>query len=200
MKKLLKYVLLFPASCLVNTANASLMFVTPSDVSSLTTSINTANSLIKDATDNNYAPGSPAGGGGGSSTYTSQAYNTWTFNFDDMYMLSSAYIWDYYGHSPTEWNLSFFGRSGSQLSTYDFTIAPDFSGGSTLHNINFADVSGVKSITLSNTNLSIKGGVGLEEVHFGGVSIPEPSSITAFGLALIGLSLRKIKKTKLKFS
>lgn len=192
--------LVLSASSFINVANASLMFITPSDVSSLSTTINSADALIKDATDISYAPGSPSSGGGGTSTYTKRPNNTWTFDFDDVYTLSTAYIWDYYGHSPTDWTLSFFddvGGAGTQLFTYDFSILIPDPGveDSNLHTISFAAVSGVRSVSLYNTNESARGGVGLEEVQFGGVKeVPEPSTLAILGLGLMGLSLRRLKK------
>ena len=180
--------------------NAAANFITPDSVSSLNqATINNAEALIESATDASYIAPNPGSGGGGTSTWYSGEYNTWTFDFDSAYTLDTAYIWDYYGHSPTEWLLTFFGSAngvGSSIFTYNFST-PNPSPSthdSDLYTINFASVADVMSVTLQNTNSSVRGGVGLAEVHFGKTAVPEPSTLAILGLGLLGLASRRFKK------
>jgi hypothetical protein len=199
MKKLLTVVFFLSLS-----TNAAADFITADSVSSLNSSpwsnYNNVNSLIENAIGTSYLAPNPSGGGGGTSTYTDLSFNTWTFDFGAAHMLDTAYIWDYYGHSPTEWILSFFDAAnggGTQLASHAFSLAPLApSGSSILHTVLFTDVGGVMSATLSSTNLSTGGGVGLAEVHFGGTvtAVPEPSTLAILGLGLLGLASRKFKK------
>ena len=187
---------------LLISTNAAASFITPSSVSSSTVyptpPYNNVNALIENATDTSYVAPNPSGGGGGTSTWNSLPYNTWTFNFDSAYTLDTAYIWDYYQHSPTGWELNFFdglNASGTNLGLYAFSITPCGGSCSTLHTISFGDVSNVQSVTLANTNTSAWTGVGLAEVHFGGANaVPEPATLALMGLGLAGLGFRRKKQ------
>ena len=174
--------------CLLPNAKAD--FITPTSVTSLNSSpwsqFNDVSALISNATNTSYLAPNPSSGGNGTSTWTNQNTNTWTFNFASAYTLNTAYLWDYYTHSPTNWVLNFYdglNGTGTQVGTYSFSIAPVCSGGcSTLHTISFADFANVKSVTLSNTNNSANGGVGLAEVHFGGVGLATNLSVSTEGV------------------
>jgi hypothetical protein len=187
---------------LAMSTSGSAAFITADSVFSSNTASNTANVLIANALDATYLAPSPAGGGGGTSTYAHVSVNKWTFDFSTATNLDTAYIWDYYGHSPTEWILSFFdGASGggSTLSSHNFSMPNPAPGAhdSDLYTINFTSVADVMSVTLQNTNNSVRGGVGLSEVHFGGVAatqVPEPSTLAIFALGLMGLVSRRFKK------
>jgi hypothetical protein len=186
-------------SLLAMSTNAVANFITADSVSSLNTASNNADALIENAIDTSYIAPSPAGGGSGTSTWHSGLYNTWTFDFDSAYTLDTAYIWDYYGHSPTDWLLTFFGSAngvGPALFSHNFSTpnpAPS-AHDSDLYTINFASVADVMSVTLQNVNTSVRGGVGLAEVHFGGTAVPEPSTLAILGLGLLGLASRRFKK------
>jgi hypothetical protein len=186
---------------LVMSNSAAAAFITPDSVFSSNSGNNTANVLIENALDATYLAPMPGSGGNGTSTHTGASVNTWTFDFNTATNLDTAYIWDYYGHSPTEWILSFFDAAsgGSILSSHNFSMpnpAPH-THDSDLYTINFASVADVMSVTLTNTNNSVRGGVGLAEVHFGGEAathVPEPSTLAIFALGLMGLASRRFKK------
>jgi hypothetical protein len=214
-------------ACLILTllsANAAATFITASNVSSSGVHLTAAgaNAVINDATDINYIAPNPSGGGGGTSTWVNQDFNTWTFNFDTAHTLNEIHLWTYYSHSPKDWNLTFFAgadASSSDLGSQAFSLGPEpacvNSVGQTracsqLYTMSFSDFSDVKSLTLTNTSLSTDldinntgrswyGGVGLAEVHFGGVAqnlaaVPEPSTLAVFALGLLGLASRRVKK------
>ena len=111
-------------------------------------------------------------------------------------------MWDYYWHSPTDWNLSLFSGAnltGTQLLDFNFSNAQNNAATSSAKHVHdFSNASGVLSGTLTTRNSSTNGGVGLSEVGFiGGDApvIPEPSSLAIFGIGagLIVLQRRKHK-------
>ena len=179
--------------------NVAANLITADSVSSLNQTHNNAYALIENAINTSYVAPNPASGGGGTSTYHGGPHNTWTFDFDSAYTLDTAYIWDYYGHSPTDWLLTFFGSTngvGPALFSHNFSMpnAAPATHDSDLYTINFASVADVRSVTLQNVNTSVRGGVGLAEVHFGGTAVPEPSTLAILGLGLLGLASRRFKK------
>jgi hypothetical protein len=198
----MKNIILTGGLLLVMSTSAAATFITPDSVFSSNSASNTANVLIENALDATYLAPMPGSGGNGTSTYANQSFNTWTFDFNTATNLDTAYIWDYYGHSPTEWILSFFNAAsggGSTLSSHNFSMPNPAPGAhdSDLYTINFAPVADVMSVTLTNTNTSVRGGVGLAEVHFGGEAathVPEPSTFAIFALGLMGLASRRFKK------
>ncbi|MFT5543469.1 MAG: MSHA biogenesis protein MshQ [Glaciecola sp.] len=166
--------------CFLPTAKAE--FVTPVSVTALhEVSWAVTSNLIESASDTSYVAPNPGSGGGGTSAWTSENTNTYTFNLDSTYTLNEIHIWDYYTHSPTGWELNFFNganASGTNLGSTAFNIAPVVCNPScsTLHTVPFANVANVRSVTLTNTNTSEAGGVGLAEVHFESVA---PNNIQA---------------------
>ena len=178
-------------------------FITPASVTSLHTNsssaYNNVNALIENAVDISYIAPNPSGGGSRTSTWVSDSANTWTFNLDSAYTLNEIHVWDYYGHSPTGWELTFFdgdNASGTNLGSHTFSIAPVcVLHCSKLNTISFADVSNVKSVTLRSTNASARGGVGLAEVHFGGVITAPPPWHVPIGILMRSLGVRLMMKS-----
>jgi hypothetical protein len=151
--------------------------------------INTPDVLISNALGNyNYVQPNPGSGGGGTSWYTFSDGSTpvqLTFNFPSASTITELAIWDYYGHTPQQWNLSLYsgaGATGTQLQSMDFSIG---SGNYTPARwyTDVPDTAGVLSALLTTRNNSQWGGVGLSEVGFA----PEPSSFVLLGLAVVAL-------------
>ena len=98
-------------------------FLAPDQISAdAVAAYNTPTSLINEATTNggiNYNAQSAGSGGSGNhlAWYTGSPGSmpvTLTFGFDGAKVLEELYMWDYYWHSPTDWNLSLF--SGANLT------------------------------------------------------------------------------------
>jgi len=139
----------------------------------------------------NYAAPNPVSGGSGTSWYTSAEGTTpvtLTFDFGASQTLGELYLWDYYKHTPTNWTLKFFsgsGGAGTELLDLDFTISPLGSQASTKHVVDFTDVAGALSGTLTSGNASAFGGVGLAEIGFTPAQdavVPEPSTFAIWSL------------------
>ncbi len=175
----------------LSSAQAGLVSIDTATASS--TSINNPTALIKDALgDYDYAAPNPGSGGSGTSWYTSAAgsSNVWiVFDFAEVEGVDELIVWDYYGHSPTDWRLELFSdlnATGTMLLSHDFSITPN-TGGSTRHVIDVLDIFGERSARLISLNDSTRGGTGLAEVAF--LQIPEPSTFLLAGLGLPGLAL-----------
>lgn len=153
-------------------AAANVEFIMPYNMTSSTAIYyGDTTTLIKDATDVNYIAPDASGGGNGTSLFTQANYSIFTFNLDDAYDISETYLWDYYQHTPTQWLMNFYDQSdatGNELGTYSFNIDTASTPNSGFHLIQFSPFSEVRSITLSNVNLSSYTGVGLSELHLGG--------------------------------
>ena len=183
---------------LSNPVSADLAYVAPSSVSADASGFfGVPNDLISDAAGAggvNYVAPSPFNGGGGTSWFTAvSGLNpvTISFDFGSSQDLDVLYLWDYNGHSPTDWNLQLFSAaagSGSQLVDFDFTIGPGANGTSTRHVLDFTDVTGALSGTLTTQNNSTRGGVGLSEFGFSAIAVPEPTS-TVFLMCGLGMYL-----------
>ena len=172
-------------------------FVSPTSASSAAfSSIGNPMDLITDAASSSYQAPNPSGGGGGTSWWTEETGSSSVnldFDFADAESLGGLYVWDYYHHSPSHWNLKLFdgaNGSGNQLLNFDFSISPGPHSNSTKHYIDFADQAGVASGSLTTLNDSTGGGVGLSE--FGFASVPEPTSpLLMAGMFGAGVACRR---------
>lgn len=147
--------------------------------------------LIKNATDISYDAGSPVSGGspGKESDYTSADYNTWTFSFNESLAFEGIYIWDYYGHTPKDWSISFYNES-TFLGQTTFSLTNiNTEGLSNFHEVSFSRFDNVNSIKLSNTSLASNIGVGLAEVHFKGASEINVSNVSTHTIGALSLLL-----------
>lgn len=160
-----------------------------------TPSTNTPSVLIKDAHGNyNYLAPNPGSGGGGTSWHTTDSgiNNVQVvFGFHQVEGVDELLLWDYYGHTPTDWRLELFSganATGTTLLSYDFSITPGSPGTSTRHVIDLPNTFGVLSARLTTLNNSVSGGVGLSEVAF--YRIPEPSTflLSALGFVALGFA------------
>lgn len=155
-----------------------------------------------------YAAPNPGSGGGGTSWHTGDLGTTpvvVSFGFDTVgpstiSVLEELYMWDYYGHSPTDWTLKLYsgaGGTGTTLLDYDFSISPGTtSGTSTKHIIDFSDVTGYLSGTLETRSNSGFGGVGLSEIGFTATifNVPEPATFTLAALGFLALLRRRRRR------
>ncbi len=158
-------------------------------------STNNASVLIKDAKGNyQYQAPNPSSGGGGTSWHTGAAgsSNVWVvFDFAGVEAVDELVVWDYYGHSPTNWRLELFSganATGTTLLSHEFSITPGSSGTSTRHVIDVLNTFGVQSARLTSLNDSVSGGTGLAEVAFLRW-VPEPGTALLAGLGLPGVAL-----------
>lgn len=189
---------IFASLLLVVSTSSVAGFISPVSVTSLHSPYyGSTNNLISDAVDTGYVAPNPASGGVGTSTWVNSAFNTWVFDLASANTLNEAYIWDYYGHSATDWTLVLFddfGGAGTNLGQVDFSFvtAPTHTSG--LHTVAFASVDSVRSVTLTNSNTSVRGGIGLSEVAFN--NVPEPSTVLLLGVGLLGFAgMRKKAKS-----
>lgn len=160
----------------------ALFIVSDSATTTATFQINYANDLIDDAIDISYAAPDPASGGSGTSWYTPDNRATLYFTFDQPLSLTRLYLWDYYGHTSTDWTLSLFDNISTSLLEYSFSITPGSDHTSTLHIVEFGITDNVYEAILANNNNSTDGGLGLSEVHFESAApVPEPSTIVLLG-------------------
>jgi MYXO-CTERM domain-containing protein len=183
------------------------IYIAPTSISAnvdsgLFGTLNSPDVLIADAPGGggvDYAPPYAVAGGFGTSWFTSASGATpvvLSFDFSPTSStINQLYVWDYYGYSPTEWNLKLFsgaGGSGSLLLDHDFTIRDGIFEHTFQDRwiINFADESGFLSGTLSTRNSSVEYGVGLSEFGFSsGSPTPEPSTFVLGMLGLLGLGV-----------
>lgn len=119
------------------------------------------------------------------------------------YSLTEIYIWDYYDHTPSDWSLVFFdgvNGQGNQLAIRNINIIPGTDTPfSTLHTSSFLSVESVMSISMTNTNTSVRGGVGLGEVAFGFTEsvtsdVSAPAPLIALSSLMLLFGLRKHRK------
>jgi len=129
--------------------------------------------LVGDAADATYVPPNPSSGGGGTAWLTLEDGSTGVaidFNFASATDLDQLLMWDFYKHTPTDWNIQLFdaaGGGGTKLLDHDFTIPVDGSiFDSELHTTDIPNVSGALSGILTTRNNSANFGVGLSEIAF----------------------------------
>ncbi len=152
---------------------ASTAFIQPDNVSYTgSNSINTPDVLVGGASSVSSSQVNPSGGGSGTSWYHSAPITNvdyLTFDFSSPVDIGVLHLWDYYGHSPSDYQIAFFdgaGGTGTNIGTENFSIVPGAESTSTRHDIDLGGVTDVMSITLTPTNSSVKGGFGLAEVGF----------------------------------
>lgn len=149
--------------------------------------------LVTDAQgDYNYAPPVSPGTGGGPGGYSWHTYTSngtppisLTFNFAHPARVNEVVLWDYYGHSPSDWTVKLFSgpdATGTQLVSHDFSIGTGFTYDYYRWPRMFANSIHAQSAVLLTRSNSYWGGVGLGEVAF---VVPEPTACTLATLAII---------------
>jgi hypothetical protein len=140
-------------------------------------------------------PGPNPGGGGGGTSWAAVGNAAGKYigiDFDFPIELLAMQLWDYYGHSPTQYNLKLYdatGFGGNQLLDVNFSIpAADYNP--QVHFVEFADTPAVRSAQLTALNNSQWGYFGMAEIAF---HVPEPSTAALLGAGLAGLLLRPRK-------
>jgi hypothetical protein len=141
--------------------------------------------LVADAQgDYLYSPPNPGGGGGGTSWHTYSSDGSppiiLTFNFSQSANVNELVLWDYYGHSPSDWTIKLYSgpsATGSELLSYDFSIGTGQNYDPLRWVVDFPNTYNVDSAALSTRSNSHWGGVGLSEVAF---VVPEPTSMAIF--------------------